>query len=147
VLCTINIIWRIRSLRFENTLVRQCGAFNEGRVQRRAKDVCLGTLRDSFLPKSSDSLPTAPGVALFSAVLRPRFLLRLAPARATASGIVRSSARGQLDKLHTKRPTQDLLGLIKHGLKCAALRAYNFFRDLVAAEGHAPLFIKEREPN
>jgi hypothetical protein len=46
-LCTINIIWRIRSLRFENTLVRQCRAFNEGRVQRRAKDVCLGTLRDS----------------------------------------------------------------------------------------------------
>jgi hypothetical protein len=101
----------------------------------------------TFLPKSSDSLSTSRGVALFGAILRPRFLLRLAPARATASGIVGGSAGGQLDKLHTKRPTQDLLGLIKHGLKCAALRADNFFRDLVAAEGHAPLFIKEREPN
>lgn len=47
VLSAINIIRRIRSLRFENTLVRQCRAFNKDRIQRRAKDVCLGTLRDS----------------------------------------------------------------------------------------------------
>jgi hypothetical protein len=106
-----------------------------------------GSQDDTFLPKSGDSLPIVRCVTLFSAVLRPSFLLRLAPTRTTASGIVRGSARGQLDKFHTKRPTQDLLGFIKHGLKCAALRAHNFFRDLVAAEGHAPLFIKEREPN
>lgn len=106
-----------------------------------------GLQDDTFLLKSSYSLSTARGITLFSAVLRPRFLLRLSPPRAIARGIVRGSAGGQLDKLHTKRPTQDLLGLIKHGLKCAALRADNFFRDLVAAKGHAPLFIKEREPN
>lgn len=113
------------------------------------KAVKDGSQYNTFLPKSGDSLSTARGVILSSAVLRlrPRFLLRLSLTRATATGIVRGSAGGQLDKLHTKRPTQDLLGLIKHGLECAALRAYNFFRDLVAAKWHAPLFVKEREPD
>jgi hypothetical protein len=40
----INFIWRIRRLRFKNALVRLCRAFNEARVERRAKDVRLGTL-------------------------------------------------------------------------------------------------------
>lgn len=48
---TINIVWRIRRLRFEYALVRPCSAFNEARVQRRAKDVRLGTLRDSWAVK------------------------------------------------------------------------------------------------
>ena len=114
--------------------------YSQDREAGKAKD-------DTFLPKSSDSLSTARSVTLFSAILRRCFLLRLAPARATTSGIVRGSARGQLNKLHTKRPTQNLLGLIKYGFKRAALRARNFFRDLIAAEGQAPLFIKEREPH
>jgi len=106
-----------------------------------------GSRDNTFLLKSSDNLPTAHGLALFVTVLHPRFLLCLAPARATAGGIMRSSSRGELDEFHTKRRTQDVLGLIKHGLECAPLRADHFFRDLVAAEGHAPLLIKEREPN
>jgi hypothetical protein len=43
---TINVVRRLSCLCFENAFVRQGGAFNEGSIQRRAKDVRLGTLRD-----------------------------------------------------------------------------------------------------
>ena len=59
---------------------------SQDREAGKAKD-------DTFLPKSSDSLSTPRSVTLFSAILRRCFLLRLAPARATTSGIVRGSAR------------------------------------------------------
>ena len=45
---TIDVIWRICSLGFENAFVCQRRAFNEYGIQRRTKDVRLGTLRDSW---------------------------------------------------------------------------------------------------
>jgi len=60
---------------------------------------------------------------------------------------VGGGARRQLDELHAKRCAQDLLSLFEHRFERAALRAYHFFRYVVATERHAPLLLKEREPH
>ena len=95
----------------------------------------------TFLFESGNSLPIARA---FVAVLRPRLpLLRPVPTRGTANRS--GSTRWQLDELHAKRLTEDLLRLVEHSFERAALRAHHLFRDVVAAEWHAPLLLEERE--